>query len=75
MKVKELINELEKRDPNLNVYISGYEGGYNDVEGLSVERMVRNYHNEETWWYGSHELVEVVDSYQIEKSEDGIIIG
>ena len=76
MKVKELIKELSKLDPDLNVYVSGYEGGYVDVEGVSKDRMVRDYHRTEEWWYGSHELVEsVYDSYQIEKSEDGIIIG
>ena len=76
MKVKELIKELSKLDPNLNVYVSGYEGGYNDVTELSNDRMVRNYHKPEDWWYGPHEIVEsVYDSYQIEKSEDGIIIG
>ena len=76
MKVKELIKELSKLDPNLNVYISGYEGGYKDITVVAKDRMVRDYHNPDEWWYGSHELVEAVyDSYQIEKSEDGIIIG
>ena len=75
MKVKELIKELSKLDPDLNVYVSGYEGGFLDVEAAVKNRIVRNYHNEETWWYGPHELVEIADSYQVEKSEDGIIIG
>ena len=76
MKVKELIKELSKLDPDLNVYVSGYEGGYEDVEGVSKDRMVRDHHKEDEWWYGPHELVEAVyDAYQIEKSEDGIIIG
>lgn len=76
MKVKQLIKELSELDPNLNVYVSGYEGGYEDVEGVSKNRMVREYHSKDDWWYGPHEMVEsVYDSYLVEKSEDGIIIG
>jgi len=31
MKIKELIAELQKHDPELMVVIAGYEGGVNEV--------------------------------------------
>ena len=75
MKVKELIKVLSELDPDLNVYRHGYEGGYHDVTHATKSRMVRDYHNPDEWWYGSHELLDsVYDSYSVEKTEDGIII-
>lgn len=75
MTVKELIKVLSELDPNLNVYRTGYEGGYHDVTGPVKDRMVRNYHNPDEWWYGPHESIDsVYDNYSVEKTEDGIII-
>ena len=71
----ELIKVLSELDPDLNVYRHGYEGGYHDVTHATKSRMVRDYHNPDEWWYGSHELLDsVYDSYSVEKTEDGIII-
>ena len=64
MKVKELIEELSKLDQEAYLFVSGYEGGYNDIGGCSDElQMVRDIHSE--WYYGKHELLE--DKYQMER--------
>jgi hypothetical protein len=55
MKIKDLIAELQKHDPEMQVIRNGYEGG---VEFVSTVRCyeVALYVNTE-WWYGTHELV------------------
>lgn len=73
MTVEELIDRLSELDPNLNVYRSGYEGGYEEVSYLTIDKIVRNYHKEDEWWYGRHELAGVANSDS--EPEDCIIIG
>ena len=75
MKVKELIQELEKMDPELLVFTKGYEGGFEDamVDGKIVEAAL-NYNTD--WYYGKHQPVNLVHKdtlpqYQIAK---GIVI-
>lgn len=58
MKVKNLIEELHKLDPELVVVRPGYEGGYHKIERFVIEDMVENYYKE--WWYGPHEAVSVL---------------
>ena len=42
---------------DLYVFVSGYEGGYNDAGPISnVVDMALDYHEE--WYYGKHEKVE-----------------
>jgi hypothetical protein len=54
MTVKELIEQLQTLDPDLHVFVSGYEGGYNDAGPISnVKEIALNYHTE--WYYGNHE--------------------
>ena len=36
MKVKELIEQLSTLDPELHVFVPGYEGGFNDAGPVSV---------------------------------------
>jgi hypothetical protein len=61
MTVKELIEQLQTLDPNLRVFVSGYEGGYNDAGPISgVRDIVLEYHKG-TWYYGLHEEVGVYD--------------
>jgi hypothetical protein len=60
MTVKELIEQLDKLDPNLLVFTTGYEGGFNDaIIGEEVE-VILNYHTE--WYYGKHEFVDIVNA-------------
>ena len=35
MTVKELIEQLQTLDPDLHVFVQGYEGGYDDVGPIS----------------------------------------
>ena len=53
MTVKELIEKLQTLDPELHVFVSGYEGGYEDVGISPIKEIALNYHTE--WYYGKHE--------------------
>lgn len=53
MTVKELIEQLQKEDPNKLVLVSGYEGGYDSLQEV---RQVRVKHcPSENWWDGEYE--------------------
>lgn len=53
MTVKELIEKLQTVNPELMVFIKGYEGGYEDAKftGEAYD-FTLDYHKE--WWYGPH---------------------
>ena len=55
MTVKELIAQLQTLDPDLHVFVRGYEGGY-DYAGPIVEgkEFALDFHKE--WYYGDHEV-------------------
>ena len=53
MTVAELIAELRKYPADLQVYISGYEGGVDDVTDLVPVRVQRDVNTES--YYGRHE--------------------
>ena len=53
MKVKDLIEELHKLDPELMVVRGGYEGGVTEINSLEVIKIKLNYHS--VWYYGEHE--------------------
>jgi len=55
MKVKELIEALEKMDSEKRVVIHGYEGGYADIEGIEEIKLKLNVNIE--WFFGPHESV------------------
>jgi hypothetical protein len=57
MTVKELIAELQTLDPDLHVFTSGYEGGYEDVVSVGdIKEIALSYHTQ--WYYGPHEEAE-----------------
>lgn len=57
MTVKELIEKLGTVDPDIQVFTSGYEGGFNSVENVnSITDIVLDYHEE--WYYGPHESID-----------------
>lgn len=58
MKVKELIKDLKQFDPEQEVIVSGYEGGYSYAGGLVEKEIILEYHDKEDWWYGLHEELE-----------------
>jgi len=55
MKIKDLILELQKHDPEMQVVRSGYEGGVDFVANVRCHELALNVN--EDWWYGPHELV------------------
>jgi hypothetical protein len=80
VKIKELIDYLQTLDPELNVFIKGYEAGYNDINTISHEELVLNLNN--IWYYGKHELLKnlekkdrLLNKESEYKSVKGIIIG
>lgn len=56
MRVRELIAELQKMNPNTRVVRDGYEGGVEDVTSVSEVRI--QLHANDEWYYGSHEIKE-----------------
>jgi len=54
MTVKELIDILDRLDPEAHVFVKGYEGGL-DYAGLKgpVTDIVLDVHSE--WYYGKHD--------------------
>lgn len=55
MKVTELIEKLKKLDGDLEVFVSGYEGGYNDIsDDIIITKFKKNVNTE--WYYGNHEI-------------------
>jgi hypothetical protein len=61
MTVNELIEHLKNYPPDMRVLTLGYEGGYDDVGEMRSEDVAFNVNNEDTWYYGSHELTRFMD--------------
>jgi hypothetical protein len=73
MTVKELIEQLQTLDPDLHVFVQGYEGGYDDVGPISnVIDIALDVHTE--WYYGKHEDADT--SYYVpDKTKHTIVKG
>jgi len=56
MKVKELIEKLQRCDPETMVVVNGYEGGVNPC-CVCKEKHIKLGVNSE-WYYGNHEIVD-----------------
>jgi hypothetical protein len=56
MTVKELIEQLQQLDPELHVFVDGYEGGYGDIAISEIKDIELNVHEE--WYYGRHDNVD-----------------
>ena len=56
MTVKELIEKLQQLDPELHVFVDGYEGGYDDIAISEIKDIELNVHEE--WYYGKHDNVD-----------------
>lgn len=54
MKVKELINELQRLDPEFDVVIPGYAGSVDDIANIEVVSLRRDVNT--AWYYGRHEV-------------------
>jgi len=66
MLVSELIQELQKLDPKLQVIRAGYDGGVTDIEHVLLTTIALNANTEEHWWLGPHEVID--DSYDVDNS-------
>jgi hypothetical protein len=54
MTVKELIEHLQTLDPDLRVFVKGYEGGVDDKTSIpEPDDITLDVHSE--WYYGKHE--------------------
>jgi hypothetical protein len=53
MNVKELIEQLQSFDLDAMVVISGYEGGYSEVDCVDDIKLKLNVNT--AWYYGEHE--------------------
>jgi hypothetical protein len=63
MTVQELIDILKKHDPTQRVIISGYEGGFHDVEG--VKFLPIKLDDCSNWYYGPHEQTSYENATEI----------
>jgi len=64
MKVKQLIEELQKHDPETMVVVSGYEDGVDEVSIVSKVSIKLNAFNE--WYYGKHDITIGSDPFDCE---------
>lgn len=73
MTVKELIEQLQTLDPDLHVFTTGYEGGFEDVVQVgNVKEFALNVHEE--WYYGKHEEADIL-YYVPDKTKYTIVKG
>jgi hypothetical protein len=73
MTVKELIEQLQQLDPDLHVFVQGYEGGYDDAGPVSnVMDIALDIHTE--WYYGKHEDADT-EYYVPDKTKCTIVKG
>jgi hypothetical protein len=76
MTVKQLIDILDRLDPDLEVFTRGYEGGYEyaELKGAPID-VALDYYNDDEWWYGRHQVVDLVtDNKENYKIVKGIIL-
>ena len=64
MKVKDLIEALQKLPQDLMVVRDGYEGGLTEINNVETEHIVLNVNEE--WYYGKHEIADDEDEDVVE---------
>lgn len=81
MKIRELISKLKEFGPDLEVFLNGYEGGYEILENITPPLVMYNEHKipearEESDVYGTYEVAETLDKIIDEKNHPiaGIIL-
>ena len=55
MKIKQLLEKLNGLDPELEIYLKGYEGGVVELRTVAEVEVAKNYNVD--WWYGPHEVI------------------
>jgi len=53
MTAKQLIEKLQQIDPEMRIFVDGYEGGYNDANVSEIKDIALDVHTD--WYYGTHE--------------------
>ena len=66
MLVSELIQELQKLDPKLQVIRAVYDGGVAEAEVVMLTTIALNANPETNWWQGPHEVID--DNYVADNS-------
>jgi hypothetical protein len=76
MKIKDLIKELQKHDPEMQVIRNGYEGGVDFVAHVACYEVALDVNEE--WWYGKHEIVhqelDISKDYENHKKTQAVLI-
>lgn len=73
MTVAQLIESLKNYPPDLPVVVSGYEGGYNDVDSFENIKIVRDFNKE--WYYGKHEdVADIYDDTLIKNTVEALCV-
>ena len=74
MTVQELITHLSTLDPELVVFVPGYEDGFRYASPSNVEEFCLNVNTE--WYYGPHEYKDHIDKSEHAEYEQakGIIL-
>lgn len=58
MTIKELINYLEKYNPDDRVFVNGYEDGFDEVDHIEQVTVVKDERkNDNCWYIGSYKKV------------------
>ena len=52
MTAKQLIETLQQLDPEMRIFVDGYEGGYNDATISEIKEIVLDVNTD--WYYGVH---------------------
>ena len=69
----DLIQILLHFDPDLEILIPGYEGGFANIHGVKKENLLTNVNDE--WYYGPHDHTDSVsDPENYEKKEFLILL-
>ncbi len=74
MTVKELREFLEKYPPNIPVVVSGYEGGWDDVEPRSISKKEMLLNCGKETYYGQHEELFFVKKEDIAKGKTAEVV-
>jgi len=53
MTAQQLIEKLQQLDPEMRIFVDGYEGGYNDATVSEIRDIALDVHTD--WYYGKHE--------------------
>ena len=73
MKIKQLIEQLQKLPGDLNVYVDGHEDGITDLESVGeVYDVALNVYDE--WYYGKHQITDSDLPFPGKEKARGIVL-